>query len=315
MSMPSVTTRRLLRVPEITAIFWIIKGLSTAMGESTSDYLVHAIGPVPAVLLGFSFFVIALALQFSRRRYLAWSYWFAVAMVGVFGTMAADVLHVGLGVPYIASSALYGLALTVIFVTWQRSQNTLSIHSIDRFSREAFYWATVVATFALGTAVGDMTAVTLHLGYFLSGMLFVAVICIPAIGYWRFRWNAIFAFWFAYVITRPLGASFADWMGKPTSAGGLGWGAGPVALAFALLIVAGVVYLTITRKDVQRVGVGDSVTLGTTAQRRPGRAAVAQRSHGLAVRILVWLAVLVAATAVAFFVGYLIGPHFVAHVL
>jgi uncharacterized membrane-anchored protein len=314
MSVRSVTTRRLLRVPEITAIFWIVKGLSTAMGESTSDYLVHAIGPVPAVLLGFSFFVIALALQFSRRRYLAWSYWFAVAMVGVFGTMAADVLHVGFGVPYIASSALYGLALTVIFVTWQRSQNTLSIHSIDRFSREAFYWATVVATFALGTAVGDLTAVTLHLGYFLSGMLFVAVICIPAIGYWRFRWNAIFAFWFAYVITRPLGASFADWMGKPTSAGGLGWGAGPVALAFALLIVAFVVYLTITRKDVQRASVVDSVTSKTPARQRPRGAPVAQRSHGLAVRILVWLAVLMAATAVAFFVGYLIGPHFVAHV-
>jgi uncharacterized membrane-anchored protein len=314
MSVRSVTTRRLLRVPEITAIFWIVKGLSTAMGESTSDYLVHAIGPVPAVLLGFSFFVIALALQFSRRRYLAWSYWFAVAMVGVFGTMAADVLHVGFGVPYIASSALYGLALTVIFVTWHRSQNTLSIHSIDRFSREAFYWATVVATFALGTAVGDLTAVTLHLGYFLSGMLFVAVICIPAIGYWRFRWNAIFAFWFAYVITRPLGASFADWMGKPTSSGGLGWGAGPVALAFALLIVAFVVYLTITRKDVQRAGVVDSVTSKTPAPHRPRRAAVAQRSYGLAVRILIWLAVLMAATAVAFFVGYLIGPHFVAHV-
>ena len=160
-----------------------------------------------------------------------------------------------------------------------------------------------------------MTAVTLHLGYFLSGMLFVAVICIPAIGYWRFRWNAIFAFWFAYVITRPLGASFADWMGKPTSAGGLGWGAGPVALAFALLIVAFVVYLTITRKDVQRAGAVDLATSRTTAQRRPGRAVAAQRSRGLAVRILVWLAVLVAATAVAFLVGYLIGPHFVAHVL
>ena len=132
MNARSTATRRLLRVPEITAIFWIIKGLSTAMGESTSDYLVHAVGPVPAVLLGFSFFLIALALQFSRRRYLAWSYWFAVAMVGVFGTMAADVLHVGFGVPYIASSALYGLALAVIFVTWQRSQK----HALDPQHRQ-----------------------------------------------------------------------------------------------------------------------------------------------------------------------------------
>ena len=137
MSVPSVTTRRLLRVPEITAIFWIIKGLSTAMGESTSDYLVHAVGPVPAVLLGFSFFVIALALQFSRRRYLAWSYWFAVAMVGVFGTMAADVLHVGFGVPYIASSALFaacadGHLRDLAAVTSARSRSTAS----TRFTRE-----------------------------------------------------------------------------------------------------------------------------------------------------------------------------------
>ena len=251
MSTRSTVARRLLRVPEITFYFWIIKGLSTAMGEATSDYLVHALHPVPAVLLGFVCFLVALGLQFSRRRYLAWAYWFAVCMVGVFGTMAADVLHVGFGVPYYASSTLYGVALAVVFVTWQKSEKTLSIHSIDRFSREAFYWAAVVATFALGTAVGDLTAVTFHLGYLLSGVLFAAVIAIPALGYWRFHWNAIFAFWFAYVITRPLGASFADWMGKPVSVGGLGWGEGPVSLGFAAIIVVLVAYLSVTHKDVQ----------------------------------------------------------------
>jgi uncharacterized membrane-anchored protein len=247
----SAVSRQALRVPEITAYFWIIKALTTAMGESTSDYLVSALHPVPAVLLGFAGFVVALALQFSMRRYLAWTYWFAVAMVGVFGTMAADVLHRGFGVPYIASSALYAVALAAVFVSWQKTEKTLSIHSVDTFRREAFYWATVVATFALGTAVGDLTASTFDLGYLLSGVLFVGVIIIPAVGYWRLHWNPIFAFWFAYVVTRPIGASFADWLGKPTL-GGLGLGSGWVSLTLALIIAAFVTYLAITRKDVQR---------------------------------------------------------------
>ena len=239
-------------MPEITVYFWIVKGLSTAVGESTSDYLVHTIHPVPAVLLGFVGFVVALTLQFSMRRYLAWTYWFAVVMVGVFGTMAADVLHVGFGVPYFASATLYGIALAVVFIAWQKSEKTLSIHSIDSARRELFYWAAVVSTFALGTAVGDLTSITLHLGYFWSIVLFSGLMVVPAVGYWRLHWNAVFAFWFAYVVTRPLGASVADWMGKPTSAGGLGWGAGPVSLVLTLVIACIVAYLAITRRDVQR---------------------------------------------------------------
>jgi uncharacterized membrane-anchored protein len=242
---------RSLRVPEITAFFWIVKGLSTALGESTSDFLVNAISPVVAVLLGFVAFVVALVVQFSMRRYVAWAYWFAVVMVGIFGTMAADVLHVGFGVPYVLSSLLYGVLLIAVYVLWQRTERTLSIHSIDTPRREAFYWAAVVATFALGTAAGDMTAVTLHLGYSLSIVLFAVVILIPAAGYRWLRWNPIFSFWFAYVVTRPLGASFADWLGKPTSAGGLGIGSGVVSVAFALCIVGFVIYLTVTRDDVQ----------------------------------------------------------------
>jgi uncharacterized membrane-anchored protein len=244
--------RGALRVPEITAYFWVIKGLSTAMGESTSDFLVHIMNPVLAVGLGFVGFVIALALQFSMRRYLAWTYWLAVLMVGVFGTMAADVLHVGFGVPYIASSALYAIMLAAVFITWQRTERTLSIHSIDTARREAFYWAAVVATFAMGTAVGDLTAVTFHLGYFFSLVLFAAVITIPAIGYRWLNWNPVLSFWFAYVVTRPLGASFADWVGKAPSVSGLGWGDGRVSLALTLLIVCLVAYLAITRRDVQR---------------------------------------------------------------
>ena len=249
-----LTLKGARRVPEVTVYFWAIKALSTAMGESTSDYLVHAMAPELAVVLGFVGFVIALTLQFSRRRYVAWAYWLAVVGVGVFGTMAADVLHVGFGVPYAASSVLYGVVLLAVFVSWQKTEKTLSIHSIDTDRREAFYWAAVVATFAMGTAVGDLTAVTLHLGYFASGLMFAAVIAVPAFGYWRLDWNPILCFWIAYVATRPLGASFADWMGKPQSAGGLGWGDGPVALTLTLAIVCLVGYLTVTRCDVQPAG-------------------------------------------------------------
>lgn len=248
----AVTSRGALRVPEITAYFWAIKALSTAMGEATSDFLVHIMNPVAAVGLGFIGFVIALVLQFSRRRYIAWTYWFAVVMVGVFGTMAADVLHVGFGVPYIASTILYAVVLAAVFVTWQRTEKTLSIHSIDTARREAFYWAAVVATFAMGTALGDLTATTFHLGYFKSLVLFAVVITIPAIGYRWLRWNAILSFWFAYVVTRPLGASFADWASKPPSVSGLGWGDGRVSLVLTIVIACLVAFLAITRKDLQR---------------------------------------------------------------
>ncbi|HZL49191.1 MAG TPA: hypothetical protein VFC30_09290 [Solirubrobacteraceae bacterium] len=249
-----LTVRGALRVPEITVYFWVIKALSTAMGEATSDYSVHAIDPVIAVCLGFIGFVVALSLQFWVRRYIAWTYWLAVVGVGVFGTMAADVLHVGFGVPYAVSSVLYGLVLAAVFISWQKTERTLSFHTIDTPRREAFYWAAVVATFAMGTALGDLTAVTFNLGYFASGLLFGAVIAIPAVGYWRFGWNAIFSFWFAYVATRPLGASFADWMSKPKSVGGLDWGDGTVALALTILIFFLVAFLAITRRDVQSAG-------------------------------------------------------------
>ncbi len=240
-----------LRVPEITAYFWIVKALSTAMGESTSDYLVHAMPPAVAVCLGFVGFTAALAVQFSKRRYIAWAYWLAVVMVGVFGTMAADVLHVGLGVPYFASTALYAVVLVAVFATWQRTEGTLSMHSIDTPRRELFYWAAIVTTFALGTALGDVTAVSLNLGYALSMLVFACVIAIPALGSWKFRWNPILSFWFAYVVTRPLGASFADWVGKPSSAGGLGFGSGRVSVALTIVIAALVVYLGVTHDDVQ----------------------------------------------------------------
>jgi len=265
-----LTTPGALRVPEITVYFWVIKALSTAMGESTSDYLVHALSPVSAVLLGFVFFVAALVLQFSVRRYLAWTYWLAVCMVGVFGTMAADVLHVGFGVPYIASSLLYAVILAAVFITWGRTEPTLSIHSIDTPRREIFYWLAVVATFAMGTALGDLTATTFHLGYLASGFLFAAVIAIPALGYRFLRWNAVFSFWFAYVATRPFGASFADYFGKPKSVGGVGLGDGPVALALAIVIFCLVAFLAVTHQDEQRAPAGAASGHGP-AYGAPGR--------------------------------------------
>jgi uncharacterized membrane-anchored protein len=239
-----------VRVPEITVFFWIIKGLSTALGESTSDYLVHVMPPVVAVLLGFVGFLAAIGLQLRTRRYVAPSYWFAVVMVGIFGTMAADVLHVGFHVPYVESSTLYAIVLVAVFVTWHRTEGTLSIHSITTARRELFYWACVAATFALGTAVGDTTAVTLHLGYFASAVLFAGLIVLPALGFRVLSLNAVAMFWTAYVLTRPLGASVADWLAKPHNRRGLGLGDGPVSLALALLIAVLVGYLTLTRADV-----------------------------------------------------------------
>ncbi|HEV2639472.1 MAG TPA: hypothetical protein VGX23_30315 [Actinocrinis sp.] len=246
-----LTMRGALRVPQITAAFWVIKALSTAMGEATSDYLVNAMAPEIAVVLGFAGFVLALVLQFRAAKYGPWRYWFAVVMVGVFGTMAADVLHVALRVPYTATTTLYAVALVAVFVSWYRTEGTLSIHSIDTPGREAFYWAAVVATFALGTALGDFTAYTLRLGYFPSAALFAGLILVPVIGYRWLRWNAVLSFWFAYVVTRPLGASMADGLGKSRASSGMGFGDGLVAVVLGVMILAMVAYLAVTRSDVQ----------------------------------------------------------------
>ncbi len=240
------------KVPEVTVYFWIVKLLTTAMGEATSDYLVSRFSPITAVAFGGIGLVIALALQFSVSRYIAGVYWLTAIMVAIFGTMAADVLHVGFGIPYIISASGFSVALLAIFALWYMSEKTLSIHSISTHRRELFYWATVIVTFALGTAVGDLTATTMGLGYFSSGVLFAVLIALPALAYRLFGLNAILAFWLSYILTRPLGASFADWAVKPHSAGGFGLGGGPVSLGLTLVIAGFIVYLTITRKDQQQ---------------------------------------------------------------
>jgi uncharacterized membrane-anchored protein len=234
--------------PRITAVFWIIKILTTAMGESVSDYLVHGYNPYAAVLVGFVAFVIAIVLQYRTATYVPWTYWLAVLMVAVFGTMAADVLHVEFGVPYVASASLFAVGLVVIFTAWSRVEGTLSIHSISTTRRETFYWLAVLATFAMGTATGDLSAYTAQLGFLSSGLLFAAAFLLPAIAWRFFGLNAVVGFWIAYVLTRPLGASFSDWTGKSRHAGGLGIGDGPVALVLLILIAALVGQITIRER-------------------------------------------------------------------
>ncbi len=244
-----LTRRTLVKVPEITALFWVAKLLSTAMGESTSDYLVKVLHPVPAVATGTVVLLGVIAFQISRDRYIPWVYWLAVLLVAIVGTMAADVLHIQFGVPYAVSSLFFAVVLTVVFVAWYRVEGTLSIHSIDTTRRELFYWLTVMSTFAMGTALGDFTATTLKLGYGASIVFFAALLLVPALGYRYFHMGEVLAFWFAYVLTRPVGASIADWLGKPKPTSGLGLGDGHVSLALGVLFVIAVAFLS--RADVR----------------------------------------------------------------
>ncbi|MET7614923.1 hypothetical protein ABZX97_28000 [Streptomyces seoulensis] len=237
------------KVPEVTVYFWIIKVLTTGMGETASDFLAHLLGPIPAVALGGIAFVASLVLQFAVRRYVTWVYWTAIVMVSVFGTMTADVLHVALGVSYTLSTPLFVTALAAVFAIWYASERTLSIHSIRTRRREVFYWAAVLATFALGTAAGDLTAST-GLAYLGSIALFAVAIGVPALAFRVGALGAVAAFWTAYVLTRPLGASLADWMALAQNRGGLGGGLGPVTLSWTAAILGFVAFLTVTRKDV-----------------------------------------------------------------
>lgn len=252
MNLKKVLSMQILRkVPEVTLFFWIIKLFTTALGESTSDYLVHTLDPVIAVGIGAIGFVIAIILQFWVRKYVPWIYWLAVTMVAIFGTMAADVVHIVLGVPYFVSTIFFAIALAIIFFIWYKTEKTLSIHSILTPQRELFYWLTVIATFALGTAAGDMTAITLNLGYLTSGILFTVLFGIPLIAYILFGVDEVLTFWAAYIFTRPLGASFADWFGRTREMGGVGFGTGQTSIVLIILIILFVGYLTWTRLDIK----------------------------------------------------------------
>jgi uncharacterized membrane-anchored protein len=245
---PGQSTARavLSKVPEATALFWVLKVLTTAMGEVLSDSLIGWFGDV-AVVGGVVGLVAALVWQFRTRGFRTWPYWTAVAMVAVTGTMLADGLRNGLGLSYVTTTILFSVALVLSLSLWYASERTLSIHSITTRRREGFYWSTVMATFALGTAVGDMCASTLRWGFLPAALLFCGLIAVPALAHRFARLNAVVAFWWAYVLTRPLGASFADWAWVPHNAGGLALGKGNVALMLLPPFVALVAWAARTR--------------------------------------------------------------------
>lgn len=257
------------KVPEITVLFWVIKVLTTGMGEAMSDFLGNVFVPLAAVV-GIGGLWYALRRQLRAREYRAPVYWSTVMMVAVFGTMAADGIHDGAGIPYSVTTPLFALIVAALFVSWHRSEGTLSIHSITTRRREIYYWATVLATFALGTAAGDLTAIQLGWGFFSSALLFGAAIAVPALAWWKLRLNPIAAFWAAYVITRPLGASFADGFSKPHAQTGLGLGDGTVSAISLVIFIALVAYTAAAKRDIQSPARRPHHHLdGATARPRP----------------------------------------------
>jgi uncharacterized membrane-anchored protein len=255
------------KVPEVIFVFWVVKILTTAGGEATSDYLKtygnFKGGGAEAVVI-----VVGLVLQFATRRYRAFAYWFLAYAIAITGTGVSDFLHLDVHIPYAGTTLLWAVILAAIFWLWQRSEGTLSIHSITTQRREAFYWATVFATFALGTALGDFTATSLNMGYLASGIVFGVVILIPARAHWRLGLGPIAAFWMSYVVTRPLGASFADYISKPHSLSGINFGDGPTAIVFAVAVFVLVSYLAATRPDIQKPR-GDPAPRTRSPTRRP----------------------------------------------
>ena len=240
------------KVPQITLFFWVVKLLSTGMGEDLSDYLVRTIGPFPAVGLGLLVFALSLLTQFVARGFSSAKYWFTVVMVSVFGTMAADIAHIGLGVPYLAATIFFSVALAIIFWLWHRLEGSLSIKELRNRRREVFYWLTVLCTFALGTAAGDLTARSLAWGYLNSALIFTGLMLIPLAGFVRLGQKSVLAFWAAYVITRPVGASFADYFAADTHLGGLGLGFGQVSAVLTLIIVILVASDEVRRRHISR---------------------------------------------------------------
>ncbi|MBV9953560.1 MAG: hypothetical protein JO291_16520 [Acidimicrobiia bacterium] len=241
----------LLKVPEVTIWFWIIKILATTVGETCADFLNENLGlglttttiVMTALLAG------ALVVQFRVRRYVPGVYWLAVVLISIVGTLVTDNLTDRFGVSLKLTTPLFAVALAITFVVWYRSEGTLSIHSIRTPKREAFYWLAILFTFALGTAAGDLIAETYNIGYWKSALLFGAAIGVVAAA-WRWaRLNAIAAFWMAYILTRPLGASIGDYLSQPRSDGGLGLGTVGTTFLFLGAILAIVVYLSLSHVD------------------------------------------------------------------
>lgn len=227
------------KVPEVTLAFWVIKVMSTTVGETGADYLaVHVgVGRTITGVVMLTLLMAALVVQLRERKYVPWIYWLTVVLVSVVGTQITDALTDGLGVSLYASTATFAAALAAIFVIWYWSEHTLSIHTIVTTKRELFYWAAILCTFALGTAAGDLATEALGLGFRLGVVVFCALIAAIFIA-WRFDGNAVLCFWLVYILTRPLGASLGDLLSQAQTYGGLGLGTIYTSLAFLTIIAA-----------------------------------------------------------------------------
>jgi uncharacterized membrane-anchored protein len=240
------------KVPEITLFFWIIKVLCTTVGETAADFLNDnlGLGLTRTTFVVGALLIVTLIFQFKARRYLPGIYWFAVVLISVVGTLITDNLVDNFGVALRTTTIIFAVALIATFAAWYRSEGTLSVHTIVTTKREAFYWLAILFTFALGTAAGDYVAEALNLGYLKSLVLFAAAIAVVAIAHYRFQMNAVLSFWLAYILTRPLGASIGDYLSQPKEDGGLGLGTTVTSVIFLAAILALVIYLSVTKRDV-----------------------------------------------------------------
>jgi uncharacterized membrane-anchored protein len=239
------------KVPEITLYFWVIKILCTTVGETAADLLNENLGlglTNTTYIMGAALIAV-LVFQFRSRKYVPGLYWLAVVLISVVGTLFSDNLVDNLGVQLQTTTIAFSVILACVFGAWYWSERTLSVHTIVTTRREAFYWLAILFTFALGTSAGDLVAEKLELGYLPSVGIFAGAIAIIAIAHLRFRLNAILAFWLAYILTRPLGASIGDYLSQPVEETGLGLGTILTSVIFLTTILALVVYLTISKRD------------------------------------------------------------------
>jgi len=243
------------KVPEITLYFWVIKVLCTTVGETASDYLSDnvGLGLTKTTFITGALLIAVLVAQFRVRRYVAGIYWLAVVLISVVGTQITDNLTDNIGVSLVITTIVFSIALAIVFAIWYWNERTLSIHTIYTTRREGFYWLAVLFTFALGTAAGDLTAERLSVGYAWSLVLFAAAIALVAGLHYFAGLNAVAAFWIAYILTRPLGASTGDLLSQPRSAGGLGLGTTVTSVIFLVAILVVVTYLSVTRRDVTEI--------------------------------------------------------------
>ena len=248
---PTINRELLNKVPEVTLYFWVIKIMATTVGETFADFLnTHLnLGLTNTSVVMSALLVAALGAQFRYRRYVPPVYWLAVVLISVVGTLITDNLTDNFGISLVTTTIAFAVALTITFIAWFASERTLSIHTIVTSRREGFYWLAILFTFALGTAAGDLTAERMSVGYWQSALLFGSLIAIITVAHYRFKLNAVLAFWAAYVLTRPLGASLGDYLSQPTTDGGLGIGTVGTSAIFLATILSLVAYLTVTRRD------------------------------------------------------------------